>query len=364
MLRLETINCYNGTTRSYSGKQEQTESGYQCRSWSLHINDNDFSGDFPEDGSVEEAMNYCRDPDSRDELWCYSTNPDIRMESCGIPRCSTPTVLYTSGFDVLRCRPSTVAGCTAEESGFCPEVDDHGNCIPYNMCCMNRGDVFCLTRGGDTQSCGIPTCRDPFSQHTYDHDCYTITVRDRQDPDLPAKATDKQVCESRPERFYIETWSEEYPGCYGCACCQRKVCFDGSTLNYNGSWSRTSSGLLCERWDEFIFYGDENLPINIENYCRDYFETGNIWCFTDVNGTYEGCGLLQCVDVNSTHFQDFGTTFSNDENSTASSVSFTASSVSLNTEQEITTMPSSADTRQSLVILLLGFESIQIIIFM
>jgi len=41
------------------------------------------------DGSVNDASNYCRNPDNNYDggLWCYTTDPDKRWESCDVPSC-------------------------------------------------------------------------------------------------------------------------------------------------------------------------------------------------------------------------------------------------------------------------------------
>ncbi len=42
---------------------------------------------FP-DATVEDAANYCRNPDNGATPWCYTTDPDVRFELCDIPMCA------------------------------------------------------------------------------------------------------------------------------------------------------------------------------------------------------------------------------------------------------------------------------------
>ena len=42
---------------------------------------------FP-DRSIEDAKNYCRNPDNSRFLWCYTTDPGTRWEYCAIPMCA------------------------------------------------------------------------------------------------------------------------------------------------------------------------------------------------------------------------------------------------------------------------------------
>ena len=47
---------------------------------------------FP-DVSVENAKNYCRNPDGARNLWCYTTDPAVTFDYCAIPMCAGLSVL-------------------------------------------------------------------------------------------------------------------------------------------------------------------------------------------------------------------------------------------------------------------------------
>ena len=42
---------------------------------------------YPED-SLEEAANFCRNPDKVETVWCYTVDPDVRWEYCDVPMCT------------------------------------------------------------------------------------------------------------------------------------------------------------------------------------------------------------------------------------------------------------------------------------
>jgi len=63
-----------------------------CQAWKLqsphsHVNNKDHL--FPE-GDVEDASNYCRNPDNEvGGLWCYTTDPATRWEYCNVSLCGS-----------------------------------------------------------------------------------------------------------------------------------------------------------------------------------------------------------------------------------------------------------------------------------
>jgi len=77
--------------RQYRGYMSVTVSGKRCQAWaSQSPHTHDFTDDdMYSDGSVDDASNYCRNPDvDYDEgLWCYTTDPDTRWEACSVPVC-------------------------------------------------------------------------------------------------------------------------------------------------------------------------------------------------------------------------------------------------------------------------------------
>jgi len=77
--------------RQYVGHRSVTESGKQCQAWASnspheHQYTND---DMYSDGSMVDASNYCRNPDSgwNEGVWCYTTDPDTEWELCDVPLC-------------------------------------------------------------------------------------------------------------------------------------------------------------------------------------------------------------------------------------------------------------------------------------
>ena len=74
---------YGRKGRRYRGCQTQTIGGYECQPWmSQFPHAHAQTEDRFIDETLEEAGNYCRNPDGGDTIWCYTTDPEKRWEYC------------------------------------------------------------------------------------------------------------------------------------------------------------------------------------------------------------------------------------------------------------------------------------------
>jgi len=87
--------------REYVGTLSQTVNGRTCQAWASstpHVPNSAAQNDTNYlDGSREAAKNYCRNPDS-DAVgpWCYTTDPDVRWETCYVPYCGASNCYFYS----------------------------------------------------------------------------------------------------------------------------------------------------------------------------------------------------------------------------------------------------------------------------
>ena len=72
--------------QDYQGNISTTISGYKCQDWSLHSHQMNNPVRFP-DATLEDAQNFCRNPDGRMRPWCYVQNPKHMWNYCNILDC-------------------------------------------------------------------------------------------------------------------------------------------------------------------------------------------------------------------------------------------------------------------------------------
>lgn len=92
----------------YRGTVAITVGGLPCQRWSHRFpNDHKFTPTLR--NGLEE--NFCRNPD-RDPggPWCYTTDPAVRFQSCGIKSCREAACLWCNGEDYRGSVDSTESG--------------------------------------------------------------------------------------------------------------------------------------------------------------------------------------------------------------------------------------------------------------
>ncbi|XP_060576104.1 apolipoprotein(a)-like [Ruditapes philippinarum] len=87
---VQKSDCYQNKSSEYNGVRQTTYDGHVCQRWDSqtpHIHTRNKAETFP-DKTLVNASNYCRDPDGEGFPWCYTTDPKIRWQHCGIYSCT------------------------------------------------------------------------------------------------------------------------------------------------------------------------------------------------------------------------------------------------------------------------------------
>ena len=90
-LRTNPECLFTDTGHEYSGNRSRTVSGKVCQGWFVQYphKHNFTDPDLFPDKTLIEAKNYCRNPNRQSGTgpWCFTLDPDTRIESCGLSRC-------------------------------------------------------------------------------------------------------------------------------------------------------------------------------------------------------------------------------------------------------------------------------------
>ncbi|XP_073210852.1 hepatocyte growth factor-like protein [Lepidochelys kempii] len=241
-------NCIRGDGRSYRGMQSTTEKGKNCQQWRLKIpHDHRFSPSLR--NGLEE--NYCRNPD-RDERgpWCYTTDPAIRHQSCGIKKCEDAVCMLCNGEDYRGLVDHTESGRECQRWDL-----QHPHKHPYHPHKYPEKDL------DDNY------CRNPDS--SVGPWCYTT------DP-----AREREYCHLRK----CSKCSEKRPHLTDTT----TSCFKHKGEGYRGKVNVTTSGIPCQRWDAQTPHRHHFQPEAYEckdlreNYCRNPDGSEAPWCFTSL----------------------------------------------------------------------------------
>ncbi|XP_056281007.1 hepatocyte growth factor a [Pseudoliparis swirei] len=273
--------CIIGTKDNYRGRRSWTKSNITCQAWSdNNINEHTFSPDRYPTQDLRE--NFCRNPNNDPGgPWCYTTDPNVRAEECGIPWCSEDVCMTCNGEEYRGKLDHTESGkeCQRWDSRkpnkhhFQPKKYRHRD-LRDNYCRNpdNRFRPWCFTLDPNTlwEYCNITVC------------------------DLDSSEdTDVNVTTS---------------------------CVQGKGKDYRGIMNVTPEGVTCQQWDSQSPHNHSFLPQNFkckdlsENYCRNPDGADHPWCFTsDPNQRIANCTHIPRCDAEATRkiecYEDNGETY-------------------------------------------------------
>ncbi|MFT7799312.1 hepatocyte growth factor isoform X2 [Arapaima gigas] len=237
--------CVVGAGVDYKGIKSVTRTGIPCQAWASTMpHDHNF---LPVRNKRKDLQdNYCRNPDNEPTgPWCFTTDPEVRHQSCDIPQCSD--------VECMTCNGETYRGpMDRTESGK--------ECQRWDLMEPHK-HPFHPKRYPD-KGLNDNYCRNP--DNRLRPWCYTA------DPKTPWEYCNVKVCESDTEPHPDVT----------------TTCFRGQGEAYRGTVGVTPSGIKCQRWDSQFPHNHSYTPENYkckdlrENYCRNPDGADLPWCFT------------------------------------------------------------------------------------
>ncbi|KAL3882535.1 hypothetical protein ACJMK2_028871 [Sinanodonta woodiana] len=235
LANLQCIECFT-TAYTYQGNKSITQGGIPCQRWDSYSPHQHFieSSDLP-DQEISLAENYCRTPEFP-EPWCYTTDPRMKWDYCGIPECN---------------------------------INNAHDCgLPQSL--TNAKPRFTYTSSG--------------ARATYVCNSFSGSTKNSYCPVSQCNATGWSAASVSCSEQDCFIKSTEYTG-------KRSCTSSGRTCQL---WT------LREPHDHSYFNGPfpDDSPESAANYCRDPDGTGSLWCFTvDTKVRYEYCDVPRCDEM-------------------------------------------------------------------
>ncbi|XP_073667230.1 hepatocyte growth factor-like protein isoform X3 [Tursiops truncatus] len=341
--------CIMDNGVEYRGTVAITMGGLPCQRWSHR---------FPNDHKYTPTLrnglddNFCRNPD-RDPRgpWCYTTDPAVRFQSCGIKSCREAACLWCNGEDYRGSVDRTESGRECQRWDL-----QHPHPHPFEprkFLDKSLDDNYCRNPDGSERPwcytadpqmkrefCDLPRCgseaqprREATTLNCFrgKGEGYRGTVNttaagvpcqrwDAQHPHQHRFAPEKYACKDLRENFCRNPDGSEAPWCFTSRpgmrvafCYQIRRCTDdvrpedcyhGAGELYRGSVSKTRKGVRCQRWSagtphkpQFTPTSAPHAPLE-ENFCRNPDgDSHGPWCYTtDPETTFDYCALRRCDD--------------------------------------------------------------------
>ncbi|XP_070247382.1 hepatocyte growth factor-like protein isoform X3 [Myotis yumanensis] len=294
--------CIMDNGVKYRGTKAITRSGLTCQRWShRHPNDHKYMPT-PKNGLEE---NFCRNPDGDPRgPWCYTTDPAVRFQSCGIKSC----------------REAVCVSCNGENyRGAVDRTESGRECQRWDLQRPHphRFEPSSLTKTWTTTTAGIPTARSgpgaiPPTRRWSERSATSPAAGPKRSrvPKLRrsiASAGRARATGARPtpppracpasagtRRARISTASRPRN--------TRANCYYGTGEQYRGSVSKTRKGVPCQLWSADAPHKSQFTPTSAphahleRNFCRNPDgDSHGPWCYTtDARLPFDYCALRRC----------------------------------------------------------------------
>ncbi|KAM6161026.1 hepatocyte growth factor-like protein [Erethizon dorsatum] len=333
----------------YRGIVAKTVGGLLCQSWNRK---------FPNDHKYKPTLwngleeNFCRNPDGDPGgPWCYTTDPTVRFQSCGIKSCREAACVWCNGEDYRGSVDHTESGRECQRWDL---QHPHGHPFgPGKFLDKDLDDNYCRNPDGserpwcyttdpklEREFCDLPSCRSEVQPHheAMTFHCFrgkgegyrgianTTTAGvpcqrwDTQSPHQHRFLPEKYTCKDLRENFCRNPDGSEAPWCftsrpgmrvafcYQIPRCTEDVrtedCYHGSGEQYQGFVNKTRKGVPCQSWSAETPHKPQFTPTSApyaqlkENFCRNPDgDSHGPWCYTTDPGTsFDYCALHRCND--------------------------------------------------------------------
>ncbi|XP_054337666.1 hepatocyte growth factor-like protein isoform X7 [Pongo pygmaeus] len=296
--------CIMNNGAGYRGTMATTVGGLPCQAWS-HKFPNDHKYTPTLRNGLEE--NFCRNPDGDPGgPWCYTTDPAVRFQSCGIKSCREAACVWCNGEDYRGAVDRTESGreCqrwdlqhphqhpfepgssikvwTTTIAGILTAPSGHGATLRIRR--SSESSVTSPAAGPRHN----PAKRPQLSAASAGR------VRATGAQPIPPPRAYLASVGTRKSRISTDLRQKN----------TRANCYHGAGEQYRGTVSKTRKGVQCQRWSaetphkpQFTFTSEPHAQLE-ENFCRNPDgDSHGPWCYTmDPRTPFDYCALRRCAD--------------------------------------------------------------------
>ncbi|XP_016796599.1 hepatocyte growth factor-like protein isoform X3 [Pan troglodytes] len=296
--------CIMNNGVRYRGTMATTVGGLPCQAWS-HKFPNDHKYTPTLRNGLEE--NFCRNPDGDPGgPWCYTTDPAVRFQSCGIKSCREAACVWCNGEEYRGAVDRTESGRECQRWDL-----QHPHQHPF--------EPGSSTKVWTTTIAGILTAP---SGHGA-----TLRIRRSSESSVTSPAAGPRHSPAKRPQLSAASAGRVRatgaqpippPRAYLASVGTRKSristdlrqkntranCYHGAGEQYRGTVSKTRKGVQCQRWSaetphkpQFTFTSEPHAQLE-ENFCRNPDgDSHGPWCYTmDPRTPFDYCALRRCAD--------------------------------------------------------------------
>ncbi|XP_058298236.1 hepatocyte growth factor-like protein isoform X4 [Hylobates moloch] len=296
--------CIMNNGVGYRGTMATTVGGLPCQAWS-HKFPNDHKYTPTLRNGLEE--NFCRNPDGDPGgPWCYTTDPSVRFQSCGIKSCREAACVWCNGEDYRGAVDRTESGRECQrwdlqhphqhpfEPGSSTKV--WTTTIAGILTAPSGHGATLRIRRSSESSVTFPAAGSRHSPATRPQLSAASAGRVRATGAQPIPPPRAYLASVGTRKSRISTDLRQKN--------TRANCYHGAGEQYRGKVSKTRKGVQCQRWSaetphkpQFTFTSEPHAQLE-ENFCRNPDgDSHGPWCYTMDPGTpFDYCALRRCAD--------------------------------------------------------------------
>nr|XP_055199692.1 hepatocyte growth factor-like protein isoform X3 [Nyctereutes procyonoides] len=296
--------CIMDNGVKYRGTVAITTGGLPCQHWSHRFpNDHKYTPTLR--NGLEE--NFCRNPD-RDPggPWCYTTDPAVRFQSCGIKSCREAACVWCNGEDYRGAVDRTQSGRECQRWDL-----QHPHAHPFEPGSLTK--IWTTTTAGILTAPSGPGAT-PLTRRWSENSATSRAAGPRHSRAMSPRRSIASVGKARATGAWPTPPPRACPASGGThrsristVSRRRNMlanCYNGVGERYRGSVSRTRKGVPCQHWSAEMPHKPQFTAISApdahleENFCRNPDrDSHGPWCYTTDPGTpFDYCALRRCDD--------------------------------------------------------------------